>query len=92
VREELRSAHAKLLQPAIPCVKESGAALYPRAFRYNIWYGKFIGENWSDRYFKDREASATRCRVALDAGKTIAGTDAYICLHFARGNCSNGSK
>jgi hypothetical protein len=43
-------------------------------------------------YFKDREASATRCRVALDAGKTIAGTDAYICLHFARGNCSNGSK
>jgi len=59
---------------------------------YNIWYGKFIGENWSDRYFKDREASATRCRVALDAGKTVAGTDAYICLHFARGNCSNGSK
>lgn len=66
--------------------------MFSCAFRYNIWYGKFIGENWSDRYFKDREASATRCRVALDAGKTIAGTDAYICLHFARGNCSNGSK
>ena len=59
---------------------------------FNIWYGKWIGEQWCD---KGMTAAPSRCSVRRDAGRTKAddrlGMAAYCCVFFARGCCSNGS-
>ncbi len=39
---------------------------------FNIWYGKWIGEQWKER--KELVASQTRCSVRRDAGRTNAET------------------
>ena len=63
---------------------------------YNIWYGRWVGENWN--YGLDRgEPALTRCNVSRDAGYTRAdklareGQQCWFCIHFARGCCMKGS-
>jgi hypothetical protein len=56
---------------------------------YNIWYGKYMGEN----NFERAPRASTRVLLETDAGLTRAdytGTAAHICLHFARGDCIYG--
>ena len=56
---------------------------------YNIWYGRYSGEN---SYEKAPKAS-TKCCLETDAGLTRAdytNPGACICLHFARGCCVYG--
>ena len=52
----------------------------------NIWYGKYIGEQWSDR---DMMPAEGRCVVRRDAGRTraddwVGQKGAYCCIFFAR--------
>ena len=64
---------------------------------YNIWYGRWAGDNWSYG-LEQGEPATTRCNVAKDAGYTRADKDAregkecFFCIHFARGCCCKGSK
>ena len=56
---------------------------------YNIWYGKYMGENSFERAPK----AATRVCLESDAGVTRAdytSATAHLCLHFARGDCIYG--
>ena len=56
---------------------------------YNIWYGKYTGENSFERAAR----ASTRVCLETDAGLTrVDHTDpgAFICLHFARGCCIAG--
>ena len=63
---------------------------------YNIWYGRYVGDNWSYG-LEQGEPATTRCNVARDAGYTRAdkaareGKECYFCIHFARGCCAKGS-
>ena len=63
---------------------------------YNIWYGRWVGDNWSYG-MEQGEPATTRCNVARDAGYTRAdkaaaeGKEAWFCIHFARGCCAKGS-
>mmetsp|Transcript_33950 Transcript_33950/g.55017 ORF Transcript_33950/g.55017 Transcript_33950/m.55017 type:complete len:496 (-) Transcript_33950:71-1558(-) len=59
---------------------------------YNIWYHKTPGERNYVRK-EDRKNPPTRCKPILDCGWT-KGTDrpgAFICSHFAKGRCAQGS-
>lgn len=65
------------------------------ANEYNIWYGKFLGDQ-QDKF--DREPASDRCNLATDAGRTKADTGnedkknrRFFCLHFARGMCAKGA-
>jgi hypothetical protein len=60
------------------------------ANEYNIWYGRFLGENDKN----DRVAATDRCVVEKDAGFTKADKTSgegnkknrkYFCIHFAHG-------
>lgn len=56
---------------------------------YNIWYGKYMGEN----SFERAPRASTRVLLETDAGLTRAdytGNAAHLCLHFARGDCIYG--
>lgn len=56
---------------------------------YNIWYNRYQGEN----NFEPAPRAATRVALATDAGLTRAdytNPNAHICLHFARGGCTQG--
>ena len=56
---------------------------------YNIWYGKYMGENNYDR----APRASTRVVLESDAGLTRAdytGANMPLCLHFARGDCVYG--
>ena len=56
---------------------------------YNIWYGKYMGENSHERAPK----AATRVCIETDAGLTRAdytSATSWLCLHFARGDCVYG--
>ena len=56
---------------------------------YNIWYGKYMGEN----SFEKAPRASTRVLIEADAGLTRAdytGANAPLCLHFARGDCIYG--
>lgn len=63
------------------------------AYEYNIWYHKFIGDNWQDE--RSNEPAETKCVLESDAGRTKADeakkTNRYFCMHFARGMCAKGS-
>jgi len=60
----------------------------------NIWFGRYIGEQWRDRM--SMTAALHRCCVRRDAGRTKAddrfGEAGYCCVFFARGMCSNGEE
>lgn len=64
------------------------------AYEYNIWYDKYIGDHWSNE--RGKEPAATRCNLALDAGKTkadvVSKANRYFCVHFARGMCARGAE
>ena len=56
---------------------------------YNIWYGKYIGE----RNYERAPKAVTRVCLETDDGVTRAdytSATAWICLHFARGDCIYG--
>ena len=56
---------------------------------FNIWYGKYMGDNRFDKAMK----APTKCILESDAGLTRAdytSNTAHICLHFARGCCVYG--
>lgn len=56
---------------------------------YNIWYHKYTGENG----FEKAPRASTRVCIETDAGLTRAdytNPNAHICLHFARGACTQG--
>jgi len=56
---------------------------------FNIWYGRYMGENNFERAPK----AATRVCIETDAGLTRAdytSATAHVCLHFARGDCIYG--
>ena len=56
---------------------------------YNIWYGKYMG----DSRFERAARASTRVCLETDAGLTRAdytSATAHICLHFARGCCTQG--
>ena len=56
---------------------------------YNIWYNRYQGEN----NFERAPRASTRVVVETDAGLTQAdytNPNAHICLHFARGDCTQG--
>ena len=56
---------------------------------YNIWYGRYLGENGRERAPK----ASTRVCLETDAGLTRAdytSATSYLCLHFARGDCIYG--
>lgn len=61
---------------------------------YNIWYGRWIGDNWNE--FEPDEPAETRCHADTDCGYTKADKyhskkdKRYFCLHFARGACMYG--
>ena len=91
-----RISSANYLQrPAAKQVREKGPALQRAegCNELNIWYGKYIGEQWSDR---DMMPAEGRCVVRRDAGRTraddwVGQKGAYCCIFFARGICTNGS-
>jgi hypothetical protein len=56
---------------------------------YNIWYNRYQGEN----SFEKAPRASTRVVLETDAGLTRAdytNPNAHICLHFARGGCTQG--
>ena len=63
---------------------------------YNIWYDRYMGDNWSS--FDYKALSETRCSMVRDCGRTKAdqldpaGSKMYFCYHFAKGRCANGEK
>lgn len=67
------------------------------ANEYNIWYGRYNGDQW-DYGLEKGEPAPFRCHVAKDAGYTKAdelaakGQQCFFCIHFARGCCAKGSK
>lgn len=64
------------------------------AHEYNIWYDKHIGDHWANE--RGKEPAATRCVLALDAGRTkadvVSKANRYFCVHFARGMCARGAE
>lgn len=69
------------------------------AYEYNIYWGKYIGDHWSeDKGATNREAAETRCVLSTDAGYTKADkmkrsrAQASFCLFFARGSCALGEE
>lgn len=60
-----------------------------RLGEYNIWYGRYAGES----NYEKAPRAATRVCIETDAGLTRAdytNPNAHICLHFARGGCTQG--
>ena len=64
------------------------------ANEFNVWYGKYVGEHWSED--QNRGPAETRCIPIRDAGMTVGDKTSkgqtYFCLYFARGNCAAGEK
>jgi hypothetical protein len=63
---------------------------------YNIWYGKYRGENWNESDL-GQEPAENRCVVETDAGATAADSKGgnghrFFCIQFCRGKCARGSK
>ena len=66
------------------------------ANEYNIWYGKYLGEQDNSA---DKEPASDRCVLEKDAGYTKADGGGLarmerrsFCLHFARGICIKGDE
>jgi len=62
---------------------------------FNIWYGKYAGDNWRDGSMRN-EPAKSRCKVTLHSGSTLAdkrttGTS-YFCVMWVKGLCFKGSK
>lgn len=69
---------------------------------YNIWYGKFHGDQWRGKpgQLARTDPAPSRCIPETDAGHTKASgrgitsihsnERAYFCIHFARGACHLG--
>ncbi|EQC29009.1 hypothetical protein SDRG_13344 [Saprolegnia diclina VS20] len=61
---------------------------------YNIWYDKYVGENWD--HTKGQDPAEHRCCVETDGGYTkadkIGKSNKFFCLHFARGGCARGTE
>lgn len=85
-----RPARRQIVKRAGP-QRDSGPA--PRGSgTYNIWYNRWEGDR--DR---TRVKVTTRCCLATDAGLTRGDQphmrqNAFVCLHFARGDCSQGAQ
>ncbi|KAF0737510.1 hypothetical protein Ae201684P_006130 [Aphanomyces euteiches] len=64
------------------------------ANEYNIWYDKYIGENWD--HTKGQDPAEHRCCLETDAGHTkadkIGRSNKFFCIHFARGGCARGAE
>ncbi len=75
-----RPARQQLTKPVGPSL---GVA--PKA-DYNIWYHKNPGARPPTKV-----KAVTRCHPNLDSGETRAKPDAYLCVHFARGQCTQGA-
>ncbi len=71
---------------------EKGKSVLEGANEFNIWYGKYLGDHWSQG--KGKEPAESRCVVATDAGYTKADKidtkSKFFCIHFARGMCARG--
>jgi len=64
---------------------------------YNIWYGKFTGDNWRNGGGNPNTCgpAENRCVMESDAGQTKAdlrgSSSRFFCIQFARGRCARGS-
>ncbi len=89
-REYLKRPAAKQAE----ALANHNVAYQEGANEFNIWYGKWIGDHWSDRKSK-KEPAATRCNADMHAGYTKADQEnsdsSYFCIWFARGLCAKGS-
>jgi hypothetical protein len=66
---------------------------------YNVWFHKYTGDGEDDHRAKMREERLSRWAqldIERDCGVTrgskMIGRKPYICLHFARGECDQGSE
>ncbi len=77
-------------RPARPQVasRPVGPAAYSKATEVNLWSGKPLGK----RKLPADRGPAMRCDPDTDSGFTRAPESAYLCLHFARGECSLGAE
>lgn len=89
-REYLKRPAAKQAE----ALANHNVAYQEGANEFNIWYGKWIGDHWSDRKTK-KEPAATRCNIEMHAGYTKADQEnsdsSYFCIWFARGLCAKGA-
>lgn len=69
------------------------------SYEYNIWYGRFLGDNWNE--FEPDEKAEHRVNISTDCGYTRADLDTgsrrkrdrrFFCIHFARGACFLGEE
>jgi len=93
-KSDLDEKNAMYLKRPAPKQAESTekkTAYVEGADTFNIWYGKYQGERWSQNRF---EPAPARCKVELHAGYTKADKDsknsARFCLYFAKGLCNKG--
>jgi len=94
--DELNEQYLK--RPAPKQVDGPGSknvAYHEGANEFNIWYGKYTGDQWKDN--KTVEPAKSRCKVELHAGYTLAdkkaGPDSrYFCARWIHGLCYKGSK
>ncbi len=71
---------------------EAGKSNLEGGQEYNIWYDRYIGDNWDSS--KGKEPAEARCETELHAGYTLADKgeplNNYFCIHFCHGLCSKG--
>lgn len=93
--EEKNAAY--LARPAKKQIDTAGkdTAYLQGADAFNVWYGKYVGEHWSQNN-KNSEPAKYRCNVELQAGQTRAdkrkGNDTFFCSLFVKGMCPKGAK
>jgi len=65
-----------------------------QGYEYNIWYGKYQGDDFKRSGLGRNERAPHRCVPAEHAGRTKADEkkEKYtsFCIHFARGMCAKG--
>ena len=87
-----------LKRPAIKQIDETEAgyvSYLQGTENFNIYYGKFNGEQWSHN--RVTEPAKSRCSVALHAGYTLAdklskSASRYFCMMWCKGSCYKGKK